>query len=311
MLHKQNTRMVNLSKQLQYSQLQAMPYRAFFGRNKAYQEEQAAKDKKKDEEKATSDGKNDKKTAAEEKKETPEEKKDKKPEAKDSKDAKTDKSSKIEGDENKEGQPESSSSSSSEPEDDTLSKEDIDKIKKLFNEQEAEIKSLEKTIAELEEGTLKQKKEINVIRIEYTKQVKENENTVKRYRKMIEDEKQFAISKFAKDLLEVRDAVRMGLEHTDIEKIKAIEDLTQLKEQFQASYEGSIMTAEVMDKVLERFKVTPYDPKGQKFDAELHEAVFTVAKSENENDTVEIVMQTGWKIGDRVLRAAKVGIVKK
>ena len=40
------------------------------------------------------------------------------------------------------------------------------------------------------------------------------------------------------------------------------------------------MTAEVMDKVLERFKVIQYDPKGQKFDATLHEAVFTVAQSE-------------------------------
>ena len=128
---------------------------------------------------------------------------------------------------------------------------------------------------------------------------------------MIEEEKQFAISKFAKDLLEVRDAVRMGLEHTDLDKIKSGEDLEQLKEQFVASHEGQILTAEVMDKVLERFKVTQYDPKGEKFDAKLHEAVFTVSKSENPNDTIDIVMQTGWKIGDRVLRAAKVGIVKK
>ena len=41
--------------------------------------------------------------------------------------------------------------------------------------------------------------------------------TVQRYRKMIEDEKSFAITKFAKDLLEVRDAVRLALENTDRE----------------------------------------------------------------------------------------------
>ena len=40
------------------------------------------------------------------------------------------------------------------------------------------------------------------------------------------------------------------------------------------------MTADVMDKVLLRFDVTQYDPKGDKFDPQLHEAVFTVAKSE-------------------------------
>jgi len=128
---------------------------------------------------------------------------------------------------------------------------------------------------------------------------------------MIEDEKEFAITKFAKDLLEVRDAVRLALEHTDMEAIKANEDIVDVKEKFVGNMEGQQMTADVMDKVLERFKVVQYDPKGEKFDPTLHEAVFTVAQSENDNDTVEIVMQTGWKIGERILRAAKVGIVKK
>ena len=62
--------------------------------------------------------------------------------------------------------------------------------------------------------------------------------TVERYRKMIEDEKSFAITKFAKDLLEVRDAVRLALENTDIEQIKANDDLEKLKEQFEANLDG-------------------------------------------------------------------------
>ncbi len=66
-----------------------------------------------------------------------------------------------------------------------------------------------------------------------------------------------------------------------------------------------------MDKVLGRFNLEQYDPKGQKFDPTLHEAVFTVPDSEYEVGSVAVTMQTGWKIGDRVLRAAKVGIVKK
>ena len=47
----------------------------------------------------------------------------------------------------------------------------------------------------------------------------ENDNTVKRYRKQMEESKQFAISKFAKDILEVRDNLALALEHIDIEKI--------------------------------------------------------------------------------------------
>ena len=49
---------------------------------------------------------------------------------------------------------------------------------------------------------------------------------------MMEDEKSFAISKFAKDLLEVRDAIRFALENTDREKIEAEEELEKVKELF-------------------------------------------------------------------------------
>ena len=55
---------------------------------------------------------------------------------------------------------------------------------------------------------------------------------------MIEDEKEFAISKFAKDLLEVRDAVRMSLEFTDVDAVKAEEDMEAVKEKFVGTMEG-------------------------------------------------------------------------
>ncbi len=103
---------------------------------------------------------------------------------------------------------------------------------------------------------------MTAFRIEYTKQVRENEDTVKRYRKMIDEEKQFAITKFAKDLLEVRDAVRFALENTDKDAISNEKDLEALREKFQANLDGQIMTAAVMDKVLLRFNLEQYDPKG-------------------------------------------------
>lgn len=72
------------------------------------------------------------------------------------------------------------------------------------------------------------------------------------------------------------------------------------------------MTSDLMDKILQKFDVSQFSPMGEKFDPNIHEAVFVIPESEElENDHVGHVMQTGWKIGDRVLRAAKVGIVKK
>ena len=64
---------------------------------------------------------------------------------------------------------------------------------------------------------------------------------------MIEDEKEFAITKFAKDLLEVRDAVRIAVEHQDIEALKSEEDIQVVKEKYIMDMEGRVMTANVMD----------------------------------------------------------------
>jgi len=127
---------------------------------------------------------------------------------------------------------EEKTSSSDEESADELSKEDVKKIKVLFAEQEEEIASMKKELEEASSKLAKGDKEMTLFRVEYTKQVRENEDTVKRYRKMIEDEKQFAISKFAKDLLEVRDAMRFALENTDIEAVIKEEDINVLREKF-------------------------------------------------------------------------------
>jgi molecular chaperone GrpE len=142
-------------------------------------------------------------------------------------------------------------------------------------------------------------------------QIAENDNTVKRYRKQIEDGKQFAIQKFAKELLDVRDTLALAEKHCDIEKIDNTEEIEDLREQFKSTVDGTVMTSKVMDKVLSKFDVTQFDPIGEPFDPNIHDAVFMMPESEHENNHIGQVMQTGWKIGDRVLRAAKVGIVKK
>ena len=139
----------------------------------------------------------------------------------------------------------------------------------------------------------------------------DNDNTIKRYLKQIEDTKEFAISKFAKELLDVRDNLERANEHIKSIDIENTDDVDELKNQFSQIKTGVEMTHSIMDKTLNKFKVVQYDPKGEKFDPNIHEAVFVIPDKEKENDTVSEVMQTGWKIGDRVLRAAKVGISKK
>ena len=68
-----------------------------------------------------------------------------------------------------------------------------------------------------------------------------------------------------------------------------------------------------MDKTLARFEVVQFDPQDEKFDPNIHDAQFIISQgvTDENADTVGHVMQAGWKIGDRVLRAAKVGVYKK
>ena len=136
----------------------------------------------------------------------------------------------------------------------------------------------------------------------------ENDNTIKRYKKEIESTRGFAISKFAKDMLEIRDNLQMATKYTDIKEEATQEEVTK---QLKDVGDGVKMTSKQFDNVMKRFNVVEFDPTGEKFDPSSHEACFTVPDESKDPNTVHSVIQTGWKIGERVLRAAKVGVVKK
>lgn len=70
------------------------------------------------------------------------------------------------------------------------------------------------------------------------------------------------------------------------------------------------MTAHSFDNTMKRFDVQSFDPLGEAFDPNFHEAMFMINDLDKKAGTVGQVLQTGWKIGDRLLRAAKVGCVK-
>lgn len=109
----------------------------------------------------------------------------------------------------------------------------------------------------------------------------------------------------------MRDNLDRGSEHIKGLKIEEQNDIAELKKYFEQVQKGMDLTSHVMDATLKRFNVVQFDPKGDKFDPSIHEAVFMMQDPKMDNNTIGQVMQSGWKIGDRVLRAAKVGVVKK
>jgi molecular chaperone GrpE len=79
---------------------------------------------------------------------------------------------------------------------------------------------------------------------------------------------------------------------------------------FRTLIEGIELTERDMLKALERHGVKRLEPQGQKFDPNLHQAMFEVPDPSVPSGTVVQVMQTGYVIGDRVLRPALVGVAK-
>jgi molecular chaperone GrpE len=63
--------------------------------------------------------------------------------------------------------------------------------------------------------------------------------------------------------------------------------------------------------VLRDFSVTPYNPLGDAFDPNLHDAVYEVPDPSREPGTVAVVEKTGYMLHDRVLRPAQVGVTRK
>lgn len=129
------------------------------------------------------------------------------------------------------------------------------------------------------------------------------ENLRKRTQRDIADAKAYSIANFARDMLSVSDNLRRAL---DAIAPEALETDANVK----ALAEGVEMTERAMLLALERHGVTKLEPEGQRFDPNFHQAMFEVPNPDLPNNTVVQVVQTGYAIGERVLRPAMVGVSK-
>lgn len=123
-------------------------------------------------------------------------------------------------------------------------------------------------------------------------------------RREIADAKQYGIQGFVKDLVEVADV--LGCATQSVPKQALEEGNTHLKSLF----EGLVMTEAQLLTVLKRHGVTKIDPLGEKFNPNHHEALFEQEDESKEAGTVGTVTQVGYRLHERIVRPAKVGVVK-
>jgi molecular chaperone GrpE len=132
----------------------------------------------------------------------------------------------------------------------------------------------------------------------------EMENLRRRTEREVSDAKVYGVSSFARDILTVVDNLSRALEHLPAEARASADPA------IRSMVEGVELTARDLEAVLGRHGVKRLDPKGQKFDPNLHQAIFEAPDETVPAGTVSQVVQTGWTIGDRVLRPAMVGVSK-
>ncbi len=131
----------------------------------------------------------------------------------------------------------------------------------------------------------------------------ETENLRRRAKKEREDALKYGVANFARDMLPIADNLHRALAAMP-------EGVRGANPGLDTLIEGIELTERALLSTLERHGIRRIDPMGEKFSHELHEAMFELATDDHPPGTVVQVLELGYMISDRLLRAARVGVAK-
>jgi len=146
--------------------------------------------------------------------------------------------------------------------------------------------------------------ENNALKDKVLRAMAEMENLRRRTEREVADAKLYGVTSFARDMLTFADNLRRAVESVSAEEKEAAS--TALK----SFVEGIDLTERDFLSRLARFGVKKLEPQGDKFDPNMHEALFEVPDPSVATGTVVQVVEAGFSIGDRCLRPAKVGVAR-
>jgi molecular chaperone GrpE len=170
----------------------------------------------------------------------------------------------------------------------------------------------ESTAAEAENSTAPEpvdpvaeaKREASEFKDKLLRTLAEMENLRKRTEREVFDARLYGIAGFARDVLAVADNMHRALDAIGSE-LRESDDA-----RVKALIEGVELTERELLKTLEKNGVKKFSPQGEKFDPNLHQAMYEVPTSDLPPGLVADVIQAGYLIGERVLRPAMVAVSK-
>ncbi len=132
----------------------------------------------------------------------------------------------------------------------------------------------------------------------------EMENLRKRTEREVADARQYGIASFARDILGVADNFRRALDAIGPD-VRAGADAATT-----SLIEGVELTERELAKALEKNGIRKIEPHGEKFDPNLHQAMYEVPDPSVPSGSIVQVIQPGYVIGERILRPAMVAVAK-
>lgn len=185
-----------------------------------------------------------------------------------------------------------SSAATPPPAEETAVDETADNTTSKIEELTTLLAEKEEKIAEMNDRTLRVLAEM------------ENVRTIAR--RDVENARKYGIMGFAKSLLGVADNLGLALKSVNADQIEAEDCGTHLKGLFT----GVKATESELIKVFAQQGITPFGAANDKFDPELHQAMYEAPVEGTEPGIILDVTKIGYTIGDRVLRPAEVGVSK-
>ena len=127
---------------------------------------------------------------------------------------------------------------------------------------------------------------------QYLRALAEVDNVRKRGAKDLESTRQFAVEKFAQDLIAVKDSLELGISNASKADVASL-------------IEGQNATLRLLAKAFEKAQIEEINPEGIAFNPEQHEAMMA-QPSDAPANSVLAVIQRGYQLNGRLLRPARV-----
>ena len=174
-----------------------------------------------------------------------------------------------------------------------LKDQDGDKTNIEKNEENIQYEQINKLSLEIEEA-IEQKQ----------RALAEAENTRRRSSKDLEQARKYGHLSFSRDMLTVIDSLEKAVNTIPDEK-------SNLTDEIKNFIIGIEMTLEQIKQVYSNYNIVQINPEGEKFDYNLHQAMFEKETKDVDPGVIVEVLQPGWMLHDRLLRPAMVGVSKE